>query len=210
MIALRLALAFVAATASAPVATAHSLEGLERQLGDRERYFQAIDKETPDFTLADADGRLVRLADFRDKVVVLHFIYIGCPDVCPLHAEKIAEVQAMVNRTPMKDRVRFVTVTTDPAHDTPDVLRGYGPAHGLDSVNWMFLTAPEGHGEDATRRLAERFGQKFTKTDDGYQMHGIVTYVIDREGRWRANFHGLKFASVNLVMYVNALVNDRH
>jgi protein SCO1/2 len=207
---LRLSLGLALAAALAPVAAAHSLKDLESQLGDRERYFQAADMEAPVFELWDADGRAVRLADFRGKVVVLHFIYAGCPDVCPLHADRIAEIQGMVNGTPMKDQVQFVTVTTDPERDTPEVLRAYGPAHGLDPVNWLFLTAGRDQPEDATRRLAEAYGLKFSKTEDGYQMHAVVTHVIDQDGRLRARFHGLKFEPVNLVLYVNALVNEAH
>ena len=189
-------------------AKAHSLEEVDAMLRSDEKYFQAIDKPAPDFTLRTADGRTVRLADLRGKVVVLHFIYTSCPDVCPLHAEKLAAVQAMVNATPMKDRVVFASVTTDPSRDTPDVLRNYGPAHGLDPANWLFLTTAEGQLENATRKLAEAFGHTFTKSEDGIQAHGIVTHVIDKEGRWRANFHGLDFAPVNLVTFVNALTND--
>jgi protein SCO1/2 len=44
-------------------------------------------------------------------------------------------------------------------------------------------------------------------TADGTQMHGVVTHVIDRGGRLAANFHGLRFAPVNLVLYVNGLTN---
>lgn len=189
-------------------ASAHSLTEVEAMLGDKEQFFQPIDKEAPAFTLRNTDSNTVRLADFRGKIVILHFIYTSCPDVCPLHAERIAEIQTMINQTPMKEQVEFVSVTTDPAKDTPEVLRDYGPAHGLDPVNWMFLTVPAGEPEDTTRRLAEAFGHKFTKTQEDYQIHGIVTHVIDREGRWRANFHGLKFEPVNLVLFVNALVND--
>ena len=116
----------------------------------------------------------------------------------------------MVNISAMKELVEFITITTDPTRDTPDVLRTYGPIHGLDPVNWMFLTSGVDHSEDTTRKLAELFGHKFTKSDDGVQMHGVVTHVIDREGRWRANFHGLEFNSTNLVLYVNALTNDVH
>jgi len=39
------------------------------------------------------------------------------------------------------------------------------------------------------------------------QMHGIVTHVIDQDGRMRARFHGLKFAPISLVTLVNALTN---
>jgi protein SCO1/2 len=207
---IRLLLALILVGALAPAASAHSLQELETILGSKERYFQPLDKPAPAFTLRNADGTTVRLADLRGKVVVLHFIYASCPDVCPLHADRIAEIQAMVNQTPMKEQVQFISVTTDPVKDTADVLRDYGPAHGLAPVNWSFLTAMPEQPEDATRKLAEAFGHKFTKTDDGYQMHGVVTHVIDQEGRWRANFHGLRFEPVNLVMFVNALVNDVH
>lgn len=203
-------IALAAVTAVMSPAWAHSLKELEATLGDKEKFFQALDKPAPDFTLRDAGGNTVRLADLRGKVIVLNFIYASCPDICPLHSERIAEVQTMVNETPMKGQVRFISVTTDPAGDTPEVLREYGPAHGLDPVNWAFLTKTPDHPENATRRLAEAYGHKFTKTKDGYQVHGIVTHMIDREGRWRANFHGLKFQSVNLVLFVNALVNDVH
>lgn len=189
------------------VAAAHSLDEVETMLGDKEKYFQQIDKPVPDFTLQTADGRTVTPADLRGQVVVLNFIYTSCPDVCPLHSEKIAEVQGMINDTPMKDLVSFVTVTTDPTNDTAEVMRGYGPAHGLDPVNWLFLRKLQSQPEDATRRLAEAFGHGFAETNEGLQIHGIVTHVIDADGRWRANFHGLKFQSVNLLTFVNALTN---
>jgi len=189
-------------------ARAHSLDEVDAMLKSDEKYFQTLDRPAPDFTLRTADWGVVRLADLRGKVVVLHFIYASCQDVCPLHAEKIAEIQKMVNGTPMKGQVTFVTITTDPARDTPDVLRNYGPVHGLDSVNWLFLTTTPDQPEDATRKLAETFGHKFAKTEDGMQAHGIVTHVIDKEGRWRANFHGLDFAPINLVTFVNALTNN--
>ena len=202
-----LGLALVAA-ASPPV-SAHSLKSLENQLQNKEKYFQPLDKEAPDFELQDADGGTVGLRDLRGKVVVLYFIYTNCPDVCPLHAERIAEIQKMVNQTPMRDLVRFVMITSDPRRDTPEVMRAYGTAHGLDRENWTFLTS----GPDrltATRELVEKFGHKFTEVDGGYQVHSVVTHVIDRDGRWRANFHGLRFDPTNLVLFVNALVNDAH
>jgi protein SCO1/2 len=192
------------------VGLAHSLKEFEEQLSTQEEYFQPIDKPAPDFRLQDAEGHVVRLSDFRGKVVVLHFIYTSCPDLCPLHAELIAKIQSMVNLTPMKEVVRFISITTDPSKDRGEVLRDYGPKHGLDPVNWMFLTTMPDEPEDTTRHLAETFGHKFTKTTDGYQMHGIVTHVVDREGSWRGNFHGLKFDPSNLVIFVNALVNDVH
>jgi len=198
----------VALAAMAAAASAHSLHELETALGDREKYFQAIDKDAPIFSLQDSEGRAVSLADFRGKVVVLHFIYASCPDICPLHSERIAEIQKMVNQSAMKERVQFISITTDPANDGPEILRDYGAVHGLDSLNWVFLTTKPDQPEDATRKLAEQFGHQFRKEEDGYQTHGIVTHVIDKEGHWRANFYGLKFEPTNLVIFVSALIND--
>lgn len=124
-----LTLALLATTVGADTAAAHSLQELEHELGEKERYFQPIDRPTPELALRDAEGRNVGLADLRGQVVVLHFVYASCTDICPLHAEKLAEVQAMVNHTPMKERVRFVTITTDPVRDTSSIMRDYGPAH---------------------------------------------------------------------------------
>ncbi len=203
-------LAAVLIVVAASTAETHSLKELVGQLGSREKYFQPIDKIAPVFELRDINGRTVRLDTFHDRVVVLHFIYTRCPDICPLHADRIADVQEMVNQTPMKDQVQFISITTDPENDTPEVLRGYGPAHGLDPVNWIFLTS----GTDrptATRALAKRYGHTFTKNEDNYyQLHSLVTHIIGRGGKWQGNFYGLKFAATNLVVFVNALVNDHH
>lgn len=202
-----LAAALVGAAVVPLPAVAHSLESLQADLRDKEQYFEERNQPAPDFSLQDAAGNLVRLEDLRGKVVVLNFVYTQCPDICPLHAETIAQVQEMVNITPMKDRVTFVTVTTDPGRDIPEILRNYGGNHGLDPANWRFLTSRPDQPEDATRRLAEAFGHTFTPTEDGMQMHGTVTHVLDQEGTWRANFHGLDFEPISLVTFVNALTN---
>ncbi|CAN7386572.1 SCO family protein [Pararhizobium sp. LjRoot235] len=187
---------------------AHSLEEVDQDLRDREKYFQAVDSEAPGFTLQDAGGRTVSLSGLRGKVVVLNFVYTNCSDVCPLHAERIAELQTMINQTPMKAMVEFVTITTDPKRDTGPVLSDYGEAHGLDPVNWEFLTVATDQPEDSTRKIAEAYGLKFTEGEEGMQMHGIVTHVIDQDGRLLARFHGLQFEPVNLVVFVNALTNS--
>ncbi len=200
------ALALLALT---PPAEAHSLKDLEDRLLARERFVQIVNRPAPEFTLRDAEGRTVRLADFRGKVVVLSFIYATCPDVCPLHSDAFAAIQEAVNGTPMKELLRFISITTDPGRDTPAVMKSYGPAHGLDSVNWTFLTS----GPDkpsATGKLAERYGLKFTLGKDGHQLHAVVTHLIDKSGTLHARYHGLKFNRTNMIVHINALTNDTH
>src|SRR3546814_4058987 len=110
-----------AVVAPAPV-DAHSLESLEQNLHEKEKFFEIKNVPAPDFTLQDPDGNPLGLADLRGKIVVLHFIYAGCPDVCPLHADLIGRVQEMVIQTPMRDQVPFVTVTTGPDRDTAEEI----------------------------------------------------------------------------------------
>jgi protein SCO1 len=192
------------------VATArahHPGADLDQMMGDKERFFQVIDEPAPPFELADPDGSIVRLSDFADKILVLNFVFAGCTDVCPLHSALIADVQAKINVTPMQDLVQFITVTTDPSVDTSDVLKAYGEQHGLDPRNWMFLTRRPGDPETATRDLGRLYDLVFVPLDDGQQMHGVVTHVIDRGGRFAAKFHGLRFEPLNLVLYINGLTN---
>jgi protein SCO1 len=189
------------------VARAHSLEEVEHNVSSKDRYVEIVNRPAPSFQLTDTEGRTVFLNDLKGKVVVLWFIYTSCPDICPLHTEAIASVQRDISTTPMKDRVRFIAITTDPERDTTAVLKEYGPVHGLDPTNSMLLTS----GADAptaTRELAERYGLKFTATSDGMQMHGLVMHLIDREGNLRARYHGLKFDSTSAIVHINALTND--
>lgn len=193
--------------AIAPAQAHHPGAALDKVMGDKEKFFEKTDRPAPAFELTNRDGEVVSLSDYADKILVVHFVYTSCPDVCPLHAEKIQEIQTMINESPMKEVVQFVTITTDPETDTPDVLKTYGRDHNLNPVNWTFMTAAPDQPEDTTRKLALSFGHKFVKSDDGYQTHGVVTHVIDRGGRWAGNFHGLRFDSVNMVLYTNGLIN---
>lgn len=79
----------------------------------------------PAFTLEDTDGHPFDFQSAtRGEVTLLYFGYTYCPDVCPQHLSNIA---AALKTMPAADqaRVRVVFVTTDPARDTPERLRGW-------------------------------------------------------------------------------------
>ena len=204
----RTVLCLAAAIPFASPVSSHSMQDVEQELSNKEEYFQPVDRQAPGFALQDADGRTVSLSDFKGKVVVLHFIYTNCPDFCPLHAEKIAEIQKMINISPMKNEVQFISITTDPKRDHGQVLRDFGENHGLDPVNWTFLTTTPDEPEDTTRNLAGAYGIQFKVTTGGDQMHGVVTNVIDQNGHLRARFHSLRFLSLNLVIFVDELIEN--
>ena len=209
----RAALAILATTISSPAFANHPGENLDARMFEMEPYFQAIDAaQASDFELRDSEGNTVRLSDFGDKVVILHFIYANCPDICPLHSQKIGAIQASINDGPMKDLVQFISITTDPVNDTPDLLRDYADRHGLDTSNWVILTKQPHQSDDVTRLLAREYGMEFTMTaDSDMMMHGAVTHVVDIGGRFAAKFHGMDFKNVNLILYVSELINnDQH
>lgn len=194
-----------------PASANHPGKNLDKLMFKRSKFFQIIDKPSaPPFELADANGKPVSLSGFKRKVVVLNFVFASCANVCPLHAELIAKIQSTINITAMKDRVQFITITTDPARDTSDVMKGYGSARGLNSLNWIFLTKRMGQSDDITRKIAAQYGVKFLPMKDGQQMHGVVTHIIDRGGRFAAKFHGLKVDPLNVVLYINGLTNSKH
>lgn len=205
-----IAMAALTAALTQPAFADHpGSENLDKEMLERETYFQPAEKApAPGFELVNAAGDPVALADLQGKVVVLNFIFANCTDFCPVHSQKIAELQEAVNASPMGERVEFVSITTDPASDTPDVLSGYAELHGLDPSNWRFLTVGPDMEEDATRALASAYGVDFMKMDDSeMMMHGVVTFVIDPEGRLAARFHGLEFDVVNAVLYINGLID---
>ena len=192
-------------------AQAHHVKELEADIRKRDHYFQPEDREAPNFALETAEGRKVSLDDFKGKVVVLDFIYGRCKDVCPLQSQMLASIQLQINRTPMRDLVEFVSIATDTedAKATAEIMRGYGAAHGFDPANWIFLYRGSG-APDAGIKAAAAYGLKFTITEGGDQMHGVVTHVIDQDGKLRARLHGLDFNPIDLILFVNALTNDLH
>lgn len=192
-------------------AGAHSVDDVLNQLREQDHYIQMTHYKAPGFALEDPDGREVRLADFRGKVVILNFIYARCKEACPLQSHLLAKVQEQINTTLMRDQLQFVTIATDTedAAATAQIMRGYGKAHGLDPVNWVFLYRGSG-APDVGIKVAKTYGLEFTPAADGEQMHGVVTHVIDQNGVLRARFHGLKFQPLHLTEYVNALVYPDH
>jgi protein SCO1/2 len=186
------------------IAHADPLGAFDRKFEQLDQFFQPMDEPAPTFKLFDPDGHTVSLTDLHGKVVVLNFIYTRCPDVCPLESDRIALIQRTINPTDLRDQVRFISITGDPANDTPGVMKAYREQHGLDPVNWTFLTSGADHPNE-TPALSLRYDNHFQREADGSFTHGAVFHVIDQQGIWRGNFHGLDWKPEHLVMFVTEL-----
>jgi protein SCO1 len=93
--------------------------------------------EVPDFALTERDGRRLTRADLIGKVWVADFIYTHCTDTCPLQTAQMARLQ---QELAAEADLLFVSITVDPARDTPRVLRTYAARYGADPARWWFLT----------------------------------------------------------------------
>jgi protein SCO1/2 len=96
-----------------------------------------------DATLIDQDGKTRRLSDFRGHRLALTFVYTRCPlpEFCPLMNQHFRTVQAALAGTPALADVRLLSMTLDPAYDTPKVLKPFAAGAGADPARWTFLTA---------------------------------------------------------------------
>lgn len=120
---------------------------------------QAI-MRAPAGTVVDLDGRDRRLAEFTTgKITLLSFVYTRCREAwgCPLAYRVFDAVGTAVERSPaLRARVRLVTLSFDPGHDTPAVMREYAGEQAARGVDWRFLTTRSAR---ALRPLLEGFGQ---------------------------------------------------
>ena len=145
-----------------------------------------------DGSLLDSSGSTVRLHDlFDDKAVVLSFIYTSCPDVngCPLATFVLGQVQQRLAKDEStREKVRLVSVSFDPANDTPDVMAKYGKDFRRGAVDWHFLTA---ESENSLNPILEDYDQ-FVIRDRGpdgkalsTMSHVLRVYLIDADKRVR-------------------------
>jgi len=114
----------------------------------------------PDGRVVDVDGHPARLRRFTTgKITVLSFIYTGCTDAhgCPLAYGVLQSLRERLQRAPaLRDRVRLVTLSFDPLHDTPAAMRRYAGGGDRRGVPWAFLTT---RSAGDLRPLLDGFGQ---------------------------------------------------
>lgn len=158
----------------------------------------------PAGTVLDTDGKAWPLVRFTTgKVTLLSFIYTRCtdPDGCPHAAVVMHLIQGAAGANPaLAGKVRLVSLSFDPAHDTPEVMRRYGGGEAgapPSRVPWHFLTTD---GPQALVPLLGGFGQDVSVVaglaDGGHEQHGaapddgdlshlLKVFLIDADGMVR-------------------------
>jgi cytochrome oxidase Cu insertion factor (SCO1/SenC/PrrC family) len=156
--------------------------------------------EVPDFSLIDQDGRPVTLGDLKGHVWVANFFFTSCPLPCPTMNMKMQQIHRAL---PKDTRAKLVSITVDPAKDSPEVLAEYAKSFRGQDERWMFLTGDK----QAIVHLAID-GFKLAAADDP-NVHSLRLALVDRDGRIRGYFDSTDDQSVaSLQQKLKALLNE--
>jgi protein SCO1/2 len=141
--------------------------------------YREIGEKIPEFALYDQEGRVVQSGRFHGKLVMINFIFSRCPvaTMCPAATLKMQQVQQLA-RAAKVPNLELVSITLDPAYDTPAVLKEYAATRGIDTTNFSFLTGPE----SAIKDLLTQFGI-IAEFDGNLLKHTLSTLLVDANGR---------------------------
>lgn len=157
--------------------------------------FVNLDKEVPDFKLTNQDNKPISLKDFRGKALTITFIYSRCPlpEYCILMSNRFSDLAIQLNNSAnLKDKARLLSISFDPAFDTPETLKKYGLGYirnpNYDFTIWQLATAPDAD----MRKMADFFGLRYEvdASNKAIFNHSLRTIVIAPNGKVRKVFSG--------------------
>lgn len=93
----------------------------------------------PEFTATTQAGDTFSRADLLGHVTIADFMFTHCPFICPVLTARMKQMSEQLAGTP----VRFVSMSVDPARDTPARLAAYAAEHAADTARWSFLSTDE-------------------------------------------------------------------
>lgn len=142
-----------------------------------------------DFTLTNQAARVTTLADLTNHVWVADIIFSRCAGPCPRMTQQMKSLQDLL---PADNAVRFVTLTTDPGHDTPPVLEKYGRRFDADFSRWMFLTGTKPEiaalASGSLKLSAVPVPAAEQKDAADLFIHTTIFVVVDKHARLRGVF----------------------
>lgn len=140
-----------------------------------------------DFMLTERSGKSISGQDLKGKVWIADVIFTRCAGQCPMMSGKM---QKLVQQLP---QATFVSFTTDPDYDTPQVLSTYAGWYRADPRRWLFLTG----SKDSLSAVTTSF--KMNKVDDPV-MHSSSFVLVDKEGKLRGFYEANDSAAMERLM----------
>ncbi len=146
-------------------------------------------RPAPDIRLVDQAGESFSLETLRGRAVLLDFIFTRCTGPCPILTGAHVRLQQRLPAE-LRARVHLVSVTVDPANDTPETLMQYARSQGADLSSWSFLTGEP----EAVQEVLSSYHVGTVRLEDGTLNHTVVTYLIGPDGKIRRHYLGLEHA----------------
>ncbi|WP_068773906.1 SCO family protein [Paenibacillus sp. FJAT-26967] len=164
---------------------------------------------SPSYQLTDAEGNQAASADYDGKVKLVYFFFASCPDVCPITTNFLSKVQdEMKKEKVFENKANIVSISFDPARDTPDALKEYALRNRADFTGWKFLT---GTDEKEMAALAKKFQVGVTKDKNGNFTHNNVILLLDKKGEIRTyyNANNPDLDQTEIVKDMKVLIKER-
>ncbi len=155
-------------------------------------------EHVPDELFVDQAGREFRISALAGRALALTFIYTRCPipTFCPLMDRQFAMLQKSLVQKGLRNRVHLISVSFDPSHDTPSVLKQHALGLGADPEVWSFVTGDR----DSVDRFARRFGVTITREPDSTDItHNLRTAVIDPAGKLAVVYTGIDWTPAQVL-----------
>jgi protein SCO1 len=172
--------------------------------------FAQIGRPIPDFALTNQDGKGISMKDFRGKALAITFIYAQCPlpEYCIKMSTNFSDLANQIkDDAARKDKIRLLSISFDPARDTPAKLKEYGTGYYGKDVKPDFVLWQLAVGKDEeVRKIADFFGLKYeVDPNDKTQInHSLRTAVISPDGKVTKIFSGNEWTPGELLRELEA------
>ena len=169
----------------------------------------------PNFELINQDNKTITNETYKGKVYVLEFFFTKCPTICPKMNESMLILEKTFFGNP---NFGIVSITIDPANDTPEALREHAKFLGVKSSNWSFLTGDKEYIYNLANKGFNLYAGENNKVAGGFEHSGLFA-LIDKEGNIRCRnddfgnpilyYDGLDKVGVrNLQQDINVLLKE--
>ena len=145
--------------------------------------------QVPSFSLVNREGEGFGSAELEGEAYVASFFFTQCPSICPGLMQAMSRLQNRYREAGV-EKVRLVSITVDPAHDTPERLRKYPSLYEVDPARWSLLT---GDPEKIRHLIEKGFKTPMgARTEIGGGLHDIAhkgkVVLVDPSGRIRGYY----------------------
>ena len=165
-----------------------------------------VGKEVINFSLTNQDGKKVTNKSFEGKVWAITFIYAQCPlpEFCILMSKNFSDAaNEIIKDKELSEKFRLLSISFDPARDTPEKLRGYGLGYlGKNTGEKGFDVWQLAVGEDKeVRKVADFSGLRYEvdKKDETQFNHSLRTVIVGADGKVRKVLTGNDWKPEDLI-----------